>query len=849
MMKQTIILNCLIFFFQGLFAQRSQQNLSGKNWQFKELSNENWRPATVPGTIHTDLMDSKSLADPFWRDNEKRVQWVSNLDWVYKTEFELDTALQSKDHINLIFDGLDTYAEVSLNGKTLFKSENMFLKNQIDLKSLLKKGKNELIVVFTSPLKGALSNLLNNPQSLPATNDAMHLKTSPYTRKAGYSYGWDWGPRLVTSGIWRPVYLEAWNQTRIEDIFLFTKKIDGKTAIISGQVKLQNDLQGEFEFEIMIGNDKKSITILDSAKGKIHSFEIKVGGAELWWSNGLGKPFQYEVKAELSAKKVRLDKMGFKFGIRTIELIHEKDMDGKSFYFKLNGRPVFMKGANYIPQDNFLTRVGEARYLKTLLSAKNANMNMLRVWGGGIYENDVFYNLCDSLGILVWQDFMFACSMYPGTSKFQSLVKQEVRQNVQRLRNHASLAVWCGNNENETGWFKKWVMDGIPYSKKDSTKIYEDYKNLFHKIIPDIVKQEDPSRFYTRSSPSANNDEIKPDKIGYGDMHDWNVWFGTGDYRKYSKSVSRFQSEYGYQSFPAMESIMKFSESQDWFEDSDIMDVHQKHTNGNAKIRKYSAQFYQKPKNFESFSYISQLQQAEAMKFAIESHRSKMPYCMGSLYWQLNDCWPAASWSSVDYYGVWKATQYFSKKANEPIKLVAGFKKDSISVSIINEGLKPFPIQGIEVIWKDFNGKELSKQEVLLPNLKIADNKVWSMSFEQRKAKWSPTDSSSMYLQVRTINKSDFPRLEDILYLRLPKDLSLSESDFEKNIEKTSSGYVLRLKTKRLIKNIYLSSSKEQTHFSDNYFDLLPGDEKQVSFETISEVTLADINFKSLINE
>jgi len=846
-----IAFSFLVFIFgsYAAFGQLVHQDLSGKNWQFKEKSNTNWRPAIVPGTVHTDLMAAKALVDPFFRDNEKWVQWVSNLDWVYKTEFELDAKIESKAHIDLVLKGLDTYAEVFLNGKSILITDNMFLEFRIDVKKMLKIGPNEISIILTSPLKAALPDLVASPHILPAINDAMSLKTSPYTRKAGYSYGWDWGPRLVTSGIWRPVFLEAWDEIRIEDIFLYTKKLEGKTAIISGHINLKNDRMGKFNFELLIGKDKKTLTLNDSGKGTHHAFEFKIKNAELWWTNGMGNPYLYEVNASISTDQKILDKKKFRFGVRTIQVVHEKDAGGKSFYFKLNGRPVFMKGANYIPQDNFLTRVGVERYLQTLTSAKTANMNMLRVWGGGTYENDVFYELCDSLGILLWQDFMFACTMYPGTHKFQNLVKQEVRQNVQKLRNHASVALWCGNNENETGWLKRWMMGGIPYSKSDSAKIYADHKILFHNIIPEIVKQEDPSRFYTRSSPSANDDEIKPDKVGFGDIHDWFVWFGTGDYRKYKNNVSRFQSEYGYQSFPAMESIKKFSEIQDWYEDSDVMDVHQKHPNGNSKLRKFSAQFYQKPNDFESFTYVSQLQQAEAMKFAIETHRSRMPYCMGSLYWQLNDCWPAASWSSIDYYGNWKATQYFAKKANEPLALFTKLEADSIKISIVNETLKPFLFQGFEVVWKDFSGMELSREDISLPQSRVGDNTVWNKTIALKQSNRSATDSALLYMEIKIISKTVNASLSDHLFYKLPKDLKLKATEVNPVLEKTNGGYRLKVKSNYLVKNLYISSKIGSIHFNDNYFDLLPEKEKVIEFDSKESISISDLNFKMLVNQ
>jgi beta-mannosidase len=719
----------------------------------------------------------------------------------------------------------------------------MFCEYRQDVKSQLKKGKNELMIRFRSPLVASLKDLANNPQTLPAINDAMSLKTSPFTRKAGYHFGWDWGPRLVTSGIWKPILLEAWNEVRIDNIFLFTSKIEKATAFLNGEIELSPKQKGSFILELELDDIKKSFELPDTSKSGKHKFSFKINSPNLWWSNGLGPSHLYRFTSTLSRGKQILDKEQSHFGIRTIELVHEKDKDGKSFYFKLNGRPVFMKGANYIPQDNFLNRVGMEQHKKLLSDVKASEMNMLRVWGGGIYEDDMFYKLCDSLGILVWQDFMFACTMYPGTEKFRKSVGEEIRQNIRRLRNFPCIAIWCGNNENETGWFKKWMRGGIPYGQSDSAKIYEDHKFLFHNLITEIVKAEDPSRSYTRSSPSANDDEIKPDKIGFGDTHDWNVWFGTGDYRQYAKTVSRFQSEYGYQSFPEMNSIRKFSEPQDWFEDSDVMDVHQKHPNGNSKIRKFSAPFYRKPIDFEDFIYISQLQQAEAMKFAVETHRSRMPYCMGSLYWQLNDCWPAASWSSIDYYGRWKATQYFARKANQPLLITSQLFKDSIRVSLINESRKTYEFSGLEMIWRDFSGKEMSRQEFMIPKGKLADNQVGKYSFQVKKLNWSSKDSSSMYMEISTIGKE---KLQSHYFYRLPKDLILPEIQWQNALEKTEKGYRLKVKSNGLVKNLYLSTTKGDFHFAENYFDLFPHEEKWIEISGTGNLNMEEIRLKYL---
>ena len=801
----------------------------------------------MPGTIHTDLMAVKAIPDPNQRDNEKWVQWVSNMDWEYKSEFELLPDIETKQNVQLVFKGLDTYAEVFLNGKSILSSDNMFLEHRIDVKSLLKKGKNEIRIVFISPLKAALPELAGNKQVLPAINDAMPLKTSPYTRKAGYHYGWDWGPRLVTSGIWRPVTLEGFNDARIENVFLETSKIDKLTALLKGNVTVDKFSTSPLSLKIQIGKKLLNLSITDLKSGtSIVPFQIQIDKPELWWTNGLGKPHLYDVQVLLLNGSKRVDVNNFHFGIRTVEVIHEMDASGKSFYFKLNGLPVFMKGANYIPQDNFLPEVSDHRYRKLLSAAKDANMNMLRVWGGGIYENDVFYNLCDSLGLMVWQDMMFACTMYPGTEKFRNSVEAEVGQNIRRLRNHPSIALWCGNNENETGWLKRWMMGGIPYSKSDSTTIYNDHKVLFHTLIPKIINKEDPGRFYTRSSPSANDDGIAPDKKGFGDIHDWHVWFGSGDYRKYENNVSRFQSEYGFQSFPAMETIRKFSEERDWFEDSDVMDVHQKHTNGNSKIRKFASQFYPKPGNFAEFVYISQLQQAEAMRFAVETHRKNMPYCMGSLYWQLNDCWPAASWSSIDYYGKWKATHYFVKKANAQQIVVVRLNKDTVKTTLVNDALERLPVHSIDVKWVGFDGKvHLSNSRLLNKTESIGSMSSWTVKILKPDPGFT-LDSFKTLVIVSVLDSKGKVLSRDHQYLKLPKYLSLPEVKLEKKLEEIPSGYRLTLNSSSLVKNLLIEIEAPDIHFSDNYFDVLPGESISLEIKTDKKLLIKDLSFSSL---
>ena len=648
-----------------------------EGWKFRQARLTNWYPATVPGVVHTDLLQNKIIEDPFFRLNERGLQWIDKEDWVYETCFTLAADMMRKENMELVFEGLDTYADVYLNDECILKADNMFRRWSIPVRQYIREENNILKVYFHSPVKIDVPKWDALPYQYPASNDQsengglFNKKISIFARKAGYHYGWDWGPRLVTSGIWRPVYIRAWSDLRINDVFIEQKEVGAGRAVIAGHVELDadKDMNGVL------------VTITDEATGRVlgeWQADLKRGTnrvtvdfvlhkPKLWWSNGLGEPFLYRFRTDIIAGGELLDSKTERVGIRSLKVVHQPDKDGHTFYIELNGRPVFAKGANYIPSDNFLPRVTPENYKRTILDAAGVNMNMLRVWGGGIYENDVFYDLCDEHGIMIWQDFMFACSMYPAEGALLDNIHQEAVDNVKRLRNHPCIALWNGNNENEISYFGWGWKDR--YTPEEDRIYQSNLHKLFYDVIPEAIQAVDETRYYHPTSPVTGYNNID---YNMGDVHFWSVWKG-GWLEEYTeaKNIGRFMSEYGFQSYPEMRTIRRFASEHDLRLDSEVMLSHQRARNdqtrdpnfGNNMMKMYMEKYFKVPDDFSEFVYMSQYLQAEAVKIGIEAHRRAKPYCMGTLYWQINDCWPVASWSSIDYYGRWKALQYYARVA------------------------------------------------------------------------------------------------------------------------------------------------------------------------------------------
>jgi beta-mannosidase len=566
---------------------------------------------------------------------------------------------------------------------------------------------------------------------------------------------------------------------------------------------------------------------------KLYEVDFEIENPQLWWTNGLGEAHLYNIRGELHIgdKHVAQDT---RIGIRTVELVREKDEQGTSFYFKVNGHPVFMKGANNIPNDIFLPRVTEDNYRKMIETAKNSNMNMLRVWGGGVYEEDLFYDLCDENGILVWQDFMFACAMFPGDEAFLENVRQEAIDNVKRLRNHPSIALWCGNNEILIAWYNwGWKQKEEALNKENADKIWQSYVDIFHKTLPQVVEEYDPQRSYWGSSPSSGLG-ITTDLVN-GDEHYWGVWWGKEPFKNYATHLARFMSEYGFQSFPELSTVRKYAEPEDYDIFSEVMKSHQRSSIGNGTIEYYMLQEYKKPKDFPSFLYVNHVLQAEGIKFGLEGHRRAMPYNMGSLYWQLNDVWPVASWSSTDYYQKWKALQYYVKKGFETV-LVSPYEDDvKLKVGIVNDRLEQVNGQLILRLM-DFDGLVVWERASLV---EIPANSSRDYFNENKYEFLLRKDTRKLFLTAELIEGGKVIS-KNTFFFRPFKELTVPKPTVEYSIAKADNGYDIQLHTDKLSKNVYLQIEDEEGFFSDNYFDMLPGSRVTINLDT--DITESKLN-------
>ncbi len=809
-------------------AQNTFRNLGLESWTFQKAGDSNGLKAQVPGNIHTDLMANGIIPDPYLNNNEQQVQWVENENWRYQSDFEISKNEYGNAHIILQLKNIDTYAKIYVNEKFVGETFNQFRTWEFDCKPFLNIGKNSLRIEFESAVKKAKELAKNLPYELPGGQ-------AVFCRKGQYQFGWDWGPRLVTCGI-GSIQLKYWNAIQLENI--------------SYKQSLEKDSSAKLQFTCNIWSDTKTSKTLSWQCSEINAnivsrkislqkgmnailVNCKIEKAKFWWSNGLGDAFLYHFIFAIKEANNTIEEKKENIGIRTLQWVKNTDKNGSGFQLELNGKPVFMKGANCIPVHNFINNVESKIYADLVLAAKASHLNMLRVWGGGVYMDDAFYNACDENGILVWQDFMFAGGLYPGDSLFTKNVNEEIQEQVINLRNHACLALWCGNNEVDEAW-KNWgYQKQYHYSQSDSTKIANDYYQCFEKNIPVILKKEDPTRYYHPSSPT--NGWGRKESMLSADAHYWGVWWGMEPFEKYEEKVGRFMSEYGFEGMPAVTSFQKMMPNYTVKFDSASFLNHQKHPTGYKTIDTYMARDYKVPNNFEDYIYVSQLLQARGMKIAMEAHRRAMPYCMGSLYWQLNDCWPVTSWSSIDYYGSKKAFYYQSKRSFQDVIISFQNEAENIYVYVVSD-LQSEKKGKLKTYYQNFSGKIIDSTE---EQITIAPN----TSKAYKTIKFNANDSATCFIYVKLAWENELRTA--IYYHTKPKFLHLEKPEIWKF---TINENILLLKSNTLVKDLFLTGKNEQLSFSDNYFDLLPNEYKIIMLDSPKQknALLEEVQFKSL---
>ena len=777
-----------------------------------------WYKTQIPNTVLNALFENKLIEDPFLRNNEARLQWLEKNDWIFQKRFDATPEMLNSNHAELILNGLDTYADVYLNDALVIKGDNMFRTWKADVRGYLRTKDNILKIYFTSPLTKEKTASDNSYTDLPAIPE----NTRIFTRKAGFHYGWDWGPRFVTCGL-QNAEIQTWNDMRLTDVYFKHTRLDTVKATIQAQVMVESSSETNVTVNIKFGDLSFSQKAFVSTGTNIVYVDIVIPSPKLWWTHNLGKPYLYDVKIDATTEGGQKDEKFMKHGLRKLELVQEKDVIGESFYFRLNGIPIFAKGSNMIPMNFFQERVKKQDISKVIDGAIGANMNMLRVWGGGIYQPDAFYQECDEKGLLIWQDFMYACAMYPGDDVFLENARLEAVEQVQRLRNYSCLALWCGNNEiNEAwhnwGWQPRFNPDQKAY-------IWKAYQDLFQKILPQVVRENASEIPYYESSPRFGRYNNK--SYTEGDNHDWFVWHDEKPFEHFEEKIPRFASEYGFQSFPEWKTIQSFSEVQDQKLESEVMLAHQKHPKGNALMKKYMDRTYRTPKSFADFVYVSHLVQADGIRRAIEAQRRSKPICMGSLYWQLNDVWQSASWSSMDNFGRWKALHYYARDAYANVLASPVLTKDSLKIHIVNDQLDT--VEGeLLVQVMDFKGRTFFMDGRYV-TINANSTGVYYNNIVKNLLQEQNPKTSLILVSFRPKNR---PTMYRTAYFVPPKDLVLEkEVKLVTEVTIAEGGYNIRLQSPSLLKNVCLSLDTEGS-FSDNFFDVVPNQTYNVFLKT-----------------
>jgi len=828
-----------------------------------------WHAATVPGTVQTDLMAAKLLPDPAWRDNESRVQWVGLSDWEYRTTFQVDDATLAREHVALVFDGLDTFAQVRVNGHLVADTDNMFRRWRVAFdgaqRQWLKRGANTLAVTLRSPITHLLPTVLKQPHALPGAYDSQFgdepkgVATSSYVRKAPYHYGWDWGPRLVALGIWQPVRLESWDVLRIENFHIRQERVDADVAQLSAEVEIVAARDGPVRLSVQVSPPEGApftvtqVAVLDAGRNTLR-LPIRIGHPLRWYPAGYGAQPLYAFHvaigdgADGGTTRAAADQ---RTGLRSVELRRDKDQWGRGFEFVVNGIPIFAKGANMIPLDSFPNRVTRERQHALLLSARRANMNMLRLWGGGYYESDAFYEEADALGIMIWQDFMFGGAIVPADPAFDENARQEAIEQVKRLRDHPSIVLWCGNNEVQADW-ESWdatLAFKQTISPDERERLWSSQLKLFGDVLRGVVARYAPEVPYWATSPGVDL-EGPSGQMNDGDLHFWRVWGGSAPVETYLDTTPRFMSEYGLQSYPGMRTIESFTLPEDRRLDSAVIRAHQKFgvaagpDVGNDRVLFYIRKNYGEPKDFASFVYLSQVMQADGIELAASHLRSQRPRSMGSMYWQLNDVWPGASWSSIDYFGRWKALQFHARRFYADLAVVALRNKNKTNVSLVSDQLIAVDAQ---LRWRvmDVDGHVLrtGSRAVRLPPLAATE-----VMNEPDAALIGGADPRRTLVEFELVSTAAAPQrlARGVVYFEAARGMSLPPPGMhaEVNIDKGSQPdrFWIDLSADRLARAVWMDFGDLDVDLEDNAFDLLPGEHRRIALR--SGATLENLRSK-----
>ena len=814
------------------------QTLTGK-WQFRQAGTEKWLDAVVPGGVHTDLLALGMIPDPFVGDNEKEVMWVAEKDWQYRRTFIAEPGVLAEEKVFLVADGLDTIAEVKLNGESLGKANNQFRQWRWDIKERLKAGENTLEIDFSGP--AAYVSAAQNHRRMKGVSEA--IQGGPHMRKAPCQFGWDWGPMLPPIGIWQDIRLVGRSVARLQEVHLRQAHEGGKVCL-KAQLQIEYfKTQGVRAILRVIDPQGREISVGPEIIGNGSTLEVQINEPRLWWPNGLGEQNLYQVSVTLISLDRTIDSKTFKVGLRTIELKQENDEFGKSFQFVVNGVPIFAKGSNWIPADSFITRFSDIQLEKLIADAAVAHQNMLRVWGGGFYEEERFYDLCDKYGILVWQDFVFSCSIYPmDEPDFIENVRIEVEENIRRLRHRASLALWCGNNEMEGGWVSwGWaphplepmipaLLEQYPEIRPlvdsmgprdilpDWEALKQAYEQFFYRDLPNWVAELAPDTPYWPSSPSSNIPFEDPDGHTRGDAHYWEVWHGRKPFTAYRKVYPRFMSEFGFQAFPTLETVEFYAAPEDRNLTSYIMEHHQRGNHGNGLIIAQMTDTFRMPENFTAWIYLSLVLQAEGIRYGVEHWRRNMHRVSGTLYWQLNDCWPVASWASIDYFGRWKALHYAAKRFYAPVLLSVEDHPPKMDLHLSSD-LRESWAGSVRWSLETLTGEVLGSgnQDVIANPLR--DTPILALNFT---GSLTPENERQIVLVTELYKGNERVSLSVYPFVST-KHLELTNPRLRARLHLDGDQLVIELNAQSLARFVELKlEDAPDVVFSDNYFDVPP---------------------------